>query len=117
VPGASLQRVFPSDFFECARLRVSFYLVVYSLIPPLVGAVAATALYVVFAGELVTGSLFPKFHLFATDVPDPFRNFVANWQPMSEIDHAKALLWGFVAGFSERFVPDLLTSLGAKAKP
>lgn len=108
------QRVFPVDFFKRWH-RANFYLVIYSLIPSVVGAIAAVTLYLIFAAELMKGGLFPSFHLSSQDPrSDAFENFVWNWQPVGPGDYAKALVWSFVAGFSERFVPDLLTKLSAK---
>lgn len=110
----TFQRVFPSDFFTNWH-RVNLYLVIYSLIPPLVGAIAASTLYVIFASGLVKGDMFPAFHLSdATRLPDDFNNFVNNWQPIEPADYAKAIVWAFIAGFSERFVPDILERLSNK---
>jgi hypothetical protein len=104
----TFQRFFPINFFK-SRRRVNVYLLIYSMIPSLVGAIAAIALYLLFASELVKGALFPQFHQDPLNTqPDAFRNFVANWQPIAPADYAKALVWGFIAGFSERFVPDIL---------
>ena len=36
-------------------------MLMYSLIPPLVGAIAALVLYFAFAGQFITGALFPAF--------------------------------------------------------
>jgi hypothetical protein len=102
------QRVFPVRFFKSWR-GVNAYLVVYSMIPSLVGAIAAVVLYLIFASGLLKGDLFPLFELSSVNArDDSFRNFVANWQPKLPADYAKALVWSFIAGFSERFVPDLL---------
>ena len=104
----AFQRVFPVHFFKNWH-KVDFYLIIYSMIPSLVGAIAAVTLYLIFASELIKGDMFPKFHLSDLDPkPDDFQNFVANWQPVLPSDYAKALVWSFLAGFSERFVPDLL---------
>jgi hypothetical protein len=85
------------------------------MIPPLVGAIAAATLYVIFAAGLIKGDMFPLFHLSAVNPrPDDFDNFVNNWQPVAPIDYAKAIVWAFIAGFSERFVPDMLERLGTK---
>jgi hypothetical protein len=104
----AFQRVFPENFFRSMR-RINLYLIVYSMIPSLVGAIGAVVLYMVFASGLIKGDLFPGFGLSHIDpMRDDFQNFVANWQPSEPIDYAKALVWSFIAGFSERFVPDLL---------
>ena len=110
----TFQRVFPSDFFTQWH-KVNLYLMIYSMIPPLVGAIASTTLYVIFASGLVEGDLFPVFHLStANPRPDPFENFIYNWQPVAPADYAKAIVWAFIAGFSERFVPDMLERLSNK---
>lgn len=62
-----------------------------------------------FTSGLISSPMFPAFQSFesSTDLP-AFRNFIENWQPAAPSDHTKALVWGFAAGFSERFVPNLL---------
>jgi hypothetical protein len=61
------------------------------------------------------GDMFPEFHLSPLyKIPDDFQNFVHNWQPIAPSDYAKAIVWAFTAGFSERFVPDVLERFGSK---
>jgi hypothetical protein len=113
----AFQRVFPVHFFKTRR-RVDAYLIVYSMIPSLVGAIAAVTLYLIFASQLVKGDMFPAFHLSAINPKsDDFQNFIWNWQPVTSADFAKALVWSFLAGFSERFVPDLLDRLASSQQP
>ena len=78
--------------------------------------IAAVTLYLVFASGLVMGDLVPTFRLSDLGTrQDDFANFIANWQPAGPVDYSKALVWGFVAGFSERFVPDLLARFASQA--
>jgi hypothetical protein len=81
------------------------------------GCVFALALYAIFAGGFVQGSLFPQFR----DSSDPvvLDNLFAYFErgPRSHPDFAKALVWAFAAGFSERLVPDFLNSLRVSASP
>jgi hypothetical protein len=117
----SFQRVFPTDFFKTAR-HIDVYLLIYAMIPSLVGVIAAVVLYLLFASAMVEGTLFPHFEFApppAIRFQDTFKDFVENWQPASATDYAKALVWAFIAGFSERFVPDLLRRFGEEqpAKP
>jgi hypothetical protein len=94
----------------------SVQLLMYSLIPAVVGAIAALILYLAFAGDLISGELFPKIScreivkdglkgcvtfgsLLSTDAPPDAENF------------AKVLVWSFIAGFAERLVPNTLDSL------
>ena len=113
----AFQRVFPQNFFRTMR-RINLYLIVYSMIPSLVGAIGAVVLYMIFASGLVKGDLFPAFEMAPLDQKrDAFQNFIANWQPAGPIDYAKALVWSFIAGFSERFVPDLLDRFASSQRP
>lgn len=67
----------------------------------LFGAVFATILFLIFLGGLVQGSLFPDLQR-ASRWNDLFLD-LTGW--------AKLMVWCFVAGFSERFVPDMLMTL------
>jgi hypothetical protein len=43
------------------------------------------------------------------------RNFFLNTYPSSGQDLAKLIFWCFLAGFSERLVPQIITNIGVKA--
>ncbi len=85
---------------------------VFVCLSPPVGGILAVVLYVLFVSTLVSGDLFPKF------VPD-----IRNLSPESpkgfseifavhgeSVDYAKMMFWSFVAGFSERFVTDIISN-------
>ncbi len=88
------------------------HLLIYSLVPAVIGSIAATVLYLIFSANLLQGDLFPKF---ACDLGaskcDLFRTLLDNWHPAQAEDYSKALVWAFVAGFAERLVPDTLQGL------
>jgi hypothetical protein len=92
----------------------SSFLFIYSLVPALVGGIAAAVLYLIFAGGLLSGSFFPAFKCKNQDCVDFVALFGA-YGPAEPVDYAKACFWGFVAGFAERFVPDLLNNFAQKA--
>ena len=78
---------------------------------PLSGAIFAIILYMFFAGGLVKGDIFPAF---VTDVGKhviPLPNFLEVTGPMGGNNYGKLLIWSFIAGFAERFVPDKLNKL------
>jgi hypothetical protein len=84
------------------------YLAMYSFVPVLVGSVSATVLYLAVAGELIGGELFANFDCkLESGNCKSFRDFFS-YGPKMEVDHAKALVWGFASGFSERLVPDVI---------
>jgi hypothetical protein len=99
---------------DLRRLR-NKYLLMYSLIPPLTGIIGAVVLYVMVAGNLLDGDLFAHFEcsLGKDQCGKQFINLLS-WAPDQAKDYAKALVWGFVAGFSERLVPDAIGRLGEK---
>ena len=86
----------------------------YSMIPLLVGAIAACVLYLAFAGSILQGPLFPVFGCANAKSCATFREVVDSWSPSSAEDFVKAILWGFISGFAERLVPDTLGKLASK---
>jgi len=106
----------PKALLDGQLQRFQFvHLVMYSLVPPIVGAIGAAALYLMFAAGLLEGVLFPKFGCNPGAECSGFGGLIEHWAPVSAQDYAKALVWGFIAGFSERVVPDALQRLAKSA--
>ena len=66
-----------------------------------IGAVFACVLLLIFAGGFIRGGLFPE-----SSLDSGFFGVI-----YLHVEFAKLLVWSFVAGFSERLVPQLLESL------
>ena len=81
---------------------------IYTCLSPLVGGVLALLLYVLFLSGLLSGDLFPHFIADVnteevTGFESIFLQHADNYK-----DYAKLVFWCFVAGFSERFVTDVI---------
>jgi hypothetical protein len=94
------------------------------LLIPIYGGIFSLVLYLLFLSGLLEGTLFPKFAIPGEGLPAAapsglnaanIRNFFMNTYPASGPDLAKLIFWCFLAGFSERFVPQIITNIGAKA--
>lgn len=108
----SFQDIFPRREYVQLFRKMNFYVAAYSLVPAVVGMIGAVMVYLVFAAGLLKGDLFPEFHCAMGQCSD-FHGFVSYWSPKDAAANAKAIVWGFIAGFSERFVPDILNRLGS----
>jgi hypothetical protein len=96
-----------SDLVELSgRMTVRF--------TPIIGGIFAVVLFLTFASGLASGTLFPT--LAPQDGVADFKSFIANLQPKGPIEWGKLLVWSFIAGFAERFVPDTLDRLIAKSE-
>jgi hypothetical protein len=90
------------------------YLIMYSLVPPVIGAISATVIYLMFVGKFLQGGLFPVMDCLHGSKCETVLELMKDYWPKTPPDYGKALVWAFIAGFSERFVPNLLQSLAAK---
>jgi hypothetical protein len=89
------------------------------LLIPVFGGVFALVLYCLFLSGIISGSLFPDFHIPKPPNSTPDTSFMIDvftkTYPQTGQDLAKFLFWSFVAGFSERFVPQIISSVTNKA--
>ena len=83
---------------------------IYKWLSPVGGAVLAGILYLMFIGDLLAGDIFPSFLAPKTEGKPPVNGIKVIFEIGSPIpgDYAKLLFWSFVAGYSERFVTDIL---------
>jgi hypothetical protein len=83
---------------------------VYTVLSPLVGGILAIALYLVFVSELVTGQLFPVFEADSGASEIESIKALFSQHGHSYVDYAKLMVWSFIAGYSERFVVNVISS-------
>ncbi len=82
---------------------------------PILGAAFALALYLLFISHMITGALFPNVQVVATRAAMGFKEFFGGTVTAPAGDFAKLLVWSFIAGFAEQFVPDILDRFSSKA--
>jgi len=119
---SALTRLYQVDQLSVALISPTvsqlsgWHLFMYSFVPPMVGAIASVALYVGFVSGLVAGGLFPVMECKGAGPCNDLYGVLTFYGPKDAPDYGKVLIWSFVAGFSERMVPDMLQSLVAKSQ-
>jgi hypothetical protein len=122
---SSLTRLYSLEQLPAALLRPdvklgNWHLLMYALIPPIVGAIGAVFFYLCVASGLIEGSMFQHFVLdckaACPNSNSDDLNGLLCYKPANVTDYAKSLVWGFVAGFSERLVPDTLSRFEKSGK-
>jgi hypothetical protein len=81
------------------------------LMNPIFGGLFSLVLYVLFLSGIIESPLFPRFKIPEFSCPptvDDLRRFFAETYPALGSDFAKLAFWSFVAGFSERLVPEMI---------
>lgn len=82
------------------------------LLIPVYGGVFALVLYLAFLGGIIEGAMFPRFSVPQFAVPpstQDMKNLFTSTYPTAGVDLAKLIFWSFIAGFSERFVPQIIS--------
>lgn len=86
-------------------------------LPAISGAIFAGLLYMMVIGGLLQGDLFPAIPK-TTGSPNPegvgLLDLLQHGRPDSSSSYAKLIIWSFLAGFAERFVPDTLSGFISK---
>lgn len=84
-----------------------------------IAAILAMTLYMMFISGLLSGDIFPKFIHATVEQGGSYTNmkdFATKIDPESFKDVAKILVWSFIAGYSEKFVPNLVSQVVAPTK-
>jgi len=82
------------------------------LLIPVYGGIFALVLYLAFLSRIIEGPLFPAFSIPGFSTPpstEDMKNLFAYTYPSTGVDFAKLVFWCFIAGFSERFVPQIIS--------
>jgi hypothetical protein len=87
-------------------------------LPAISGAIFAILLYMLVIGGLLQGDLFPILTAHTKDTTNPdgvgLWDLLQHGRPASTSNYAKLIIWSFLAGFAERFVPDTLSGFISK---
>lgn len=88
----------------------------YVCLSPVVGGLLASVLYVLFLSQMVTGPMFPRFDKSSGEAPQAANGLLNLFLSYSDDpkEYAKLIFWAFLAGFSEKFVIDILGRFESK---
>ena len=76
------------------------------------GAIIALISYLFFASDLVSGPLVPKFVCRPEDSCRGLLEMIHHWRPEDPEEYMKAFAWGFIAGFAEGYIFNILGQVG-----
>jgi hypothetical protein len=75
-----------------------------------IASVFAIIVNLIFISGVISGELFPRFTGGDKDYID-IASWALNIDPKTNADMAKMLIWSFVAGYSEKLVPNLVSKV------
>ena len=110
---AIIGSVVNQPFRHCEFQHVSIgWTIGYLFWKSTVSIVFAFVLYMMFIAGLISGDMFPRFVRTTLETGGQYldmKAFVTKVDPESYKDVAKILVWSFIAGYSEKFVPNLIS--------
>jgi hypothetical protein len=81
----------------------------------LISGALGVVMYVLCVSNLLDGALFPDFEN-AANAYMGISGLLQEVRPTRNLDAAKVILWAFLAGFSERFIPNILDRFVTQAQ-
>ncbi|MCL1587397.1 MAG: hypothetical protein M3092_03190 [Actinomycetia bacterium] len=90
---------------------------VHIIIPPFFGGIFALLFYIFVLSGILEGAMFPTFVIPEFSKPptsEDIQKLLLETYPASGQDFARLAIWSFLAGFSERLVPDILKRTAGK---
>lgn len=100
---------------DVAPTQIEPHEILQIYISPVIAGLLGWICYAFFLTQMLQGPLFPKF-VELDKVRYENLTSVFLIVPQSPLDAAKALLWAFVAGFSEKLIPNILDQLGQRVE-
>ncbi len=97
-----------------APTKVEANAILQIYITPIIAGLLGWICYAFFITEMIRGPLFPEF-VNKEEAYDGLKS-VFQIHPQHTLDAAKALLWAFIAGFSEKLIPNILDKLAQQAE-
>ena len=108
-----LSKLSEADKASAARLKSSV-LTMQIYVSMLISGILGLVMYGLCMTGLLAGQLFPEF-TGTEKVYDSMFGFLTEVVPATNLDAGKVLIWSFIAGFSERLIPNVLDRLASQA--
>src|SRR5262245_46749891 len=102
------------DAEEVRKALATPPVIIQLYVSPIIGGIFALILWSAFLGGLINGALFPKITGFGSAFHN-LHDLMSQTGPETFADAMKGIFWSFLAGYSERFVPNAVDRLAAKA--
>jgi hypothetical protein len=99
---------------ELAPTDVGLTAILQIYITPVIAGLLGWICYAFFLTGVLQGPLFPEFK--GADAAYSGVASVFSIEPKTSMDAAKAMLWAFVAGFSEKLIPNILDKLASQVE-
>ncbi len=101
------------DVSSLENAKINRLAIMQVYISPLVSGLFGFIFFAFCATGIVGGDLLPSF-VGLEEKYTTVGDMIEHIKPAQSIDAAKACLWAFIAGFSERLVPNILDKLASK---
>ncbi|MDM8544432.1 hypothetical protein QUF90_25430 [Desulfococcaceae bacterium HSG9] len=108
-------KAIPADQVIFPNTTTNKLAIIQVYVSPIIAGVFGCILYGVFVSGILRGALFPEF----TGVEENFQSVFEIFNtidPKSNQDSVKAIVWSFVAGFSEKMVPNIIDKIADDIK-